>query len=43
MTGFENDLYDLVSSLNDNDLKYYNRNKLKKYNDLKKKGLIVDD
>ncbi len=42
-TPFENDLYDLVSSLNDNDLRYYNRNKIKKYNELKKKGLIVDD
>ena len=27
---FENDLYDLVASLNDNDLRYYNRNKIKK-------------
>lgn len=40
---FENDLYDLVASLNDNDLRYYNRNKIKKYNELKKKGLIVDE
>lgn len=42
-TPFENDLYDLVLSLNDNDLRYYNRNKIKKYNELKKKGLILDD
>lgn len=42
-TPFENDLYDLVSSLNDNDLRYYNRNKIKKYNELKKKGLVIDD
>lgn len=37
---FENDLYDMIASLNDNDLSYYYRKKARRIKDLQQKGLI---
>ncbi|MEG0614620.1 MAG: hypothetical protein RR540_02600 [Oscillospiraceae bacterium] len=40
---FENDMYDMIANLNDNDLNYYYRRKAKSLKDLKMKGLIGND
>lgn len=40
---FENDLFDMLASLNDNDIAYYYRKKIEKYKDLKRKGLVEDE
>ena len=40
---FENDLYDMIASLNDNDISFYYRKKSKRIKDLKQKGLIDDE
>lgn len=42
-TPFENDIYDVISALNDNDICYYYRKKAQRVRDLTVKGLIEND